>query len=220
MQLVNGRGTYGNGSIDWGQEGLTVGEILARTGVVRDERVLAAFVNGELVTLDKFISHDCQLIPVTAKSEEGWALLQRTAIFLLAYSIVSLGRGYQRLGGGRVAKRVYYDFLPPEQGITSADWTDSQRIMEQALAAKMSITAKKLSYYSAVHHFERLGEREILRRLEYEDDGGAVSVQIMGDFVEPDTGVVLSSLEDLSMVRLLDMEAQERGWRIWAQVLG
>ena len=218
VQLVSGRGTYGNGSIDWGPEGLTVAEILAQTGAAQGQRVLAALVDGQLVRKDAFITRDCQLEAVTAESAAGRAMLARTGMFLLAYGVSGLGKDYQRLGGQADAERFYYAVRPAGQGISAADLAAVQGRIDQALAEGWPITARKLPYQRAVRYFKEQGEDDILRRLAKADDGGAVSVQLMGDFCEPGEAQLVESMADMQPVQIMEAEDCGRFWRIWARL--
>ena len=206
VQLVSGRGTYGNGSIDWEQEGLTIAEIIAQVPDA-PEGILAALVNGRLLEVERFVSHNCIIEWVTAADELGRAMLTRSGIFLLAYGLSSLHRGYQRLGGGlREAGLCYYDFLPPADGVSEQDLAACRRAVAQAVASGEPIKAKKLAYYPAVDYFEQLGEADILRRIEENDDGGAVSVQMWQDFAELDTGMLVKDLRWLEQFQVLSLE--------------
>ena len=213
VQLLSGRGTYGNGSIDWEQEGLTLAEIMAQLPKVPED-VLAAWVDGCLLPLDAFISRDCTIAWVRASDADGQALLGRTGAFLLAYGLASLRKGYQRLGGGLTADGAYYDFRPPSGGIAEADLADCQRAVAQAIAGDVPIMAKKVSYYEAIKHFGLLGEDDILRRIEENDDGGAVSLRVLGDFAELDTGFLVRDLQKMQGFQVAGWAKTDKGCRL------
>ena len=56
VELVHGRGTYGNGSIDWIKEQISLAEIAKQIG---PKDALAAEVDGNLLSLDATITSDC-----------------------------------------------------------------------------------------------------------------------------------------------------------------
>ena len=74
---LKNEGTYGNGSIDWEDEGLYLYDIAAQIGI---EGALAALVDGQLTPLTVFIKKDCTLQYVMADDEIGKALKDLTAL--------------------------------------------------------------------------------------------------------------------------------------------
>lgn len=218
VQLVSGRGTYGNGSIDWEQEGLKITEIMAQLPQTPED-VLAAWVDGQVLPLDAFISRDCTLAWVMTSDADGQAMLRRTAVFLLAYGLTSLQRGYQRLGGGITEDGAYYDFLTPAGGIAETDLADCQRAVAQAVAGNESIVTKKVPYYEAIKHFAQLNETDILRRIEENDDGGAVSLQVLGKFAELDGGFLVRDLQKLQGFQVTGWERTGESCRLVGKLL-
>lgn len=213
VELVHGRGTYGNGSIDWGKEGLTVAEIIAQIAEAPAD-VLAVLIEDKLCMPSTFITEDATIQWVTAKDALGKDLRRRTGIFLLGYGLNSLHRGYRRLQGGVDGEMLYYDFLPPEDGITNKDFQACQTQVAQALQSGETIKPRKVSYYEAMKYFDEQGEENIKQYIEENDDGGAVSLQTFGAFAQLDTGVLLADLQQIQDLRVVSLEKTAKGCRL------
>ena len=111
---IKNEGTYGNGSIDWTARGLSLFEIAEQIGI---SNVIAGQMEGELCSLDTFVTNDCDVKFITMDDTEGKKMLRRTAIFLLTYAVKkAMPAGIQRLGGNmQSAFCISTDFIFPHR---------------------------------------------------------------------------------------------------------
>lgn len=204
---LKNEGTYGNGSIDWEDEGLYLYDIAAQIGV---KDALAAFVNGELVSLNTFIKRDSTLQYVMAEDEAGKAMIDRTTLFLLAYGIKSLERSSKRVQGVVENGTVYYDFLLEGTPLFSAEeLQQAETYIAKAIDANYPAGSRKFPYYSSKKELLNAGETYLLQYIDAHDDYGPVVMQVMEHFADPDHGLMLSDFSILEKIHLTQTQVGE-----------
>lgn len=196
---LKNEGTYGNGSIDWEDEGLYLFDIAAQIGV---ENALAALVNGELLPMNTFVKKDCTLEYVMANDEIGKGMIDRTVLFLTAYGIKSLNKTCKRIEGRIEDDRVYYDFAAEGGAFTAEELQQAEHAIAQAISANYSAGCRKFPYYTSKKELLAQGETYILEYIDLHDDYGPVSMQVMDNFADLDQGLLLGNLSILKEVQL------------------
>lgn len=196
---LKNEGTYGNGSIDWEDEGLYLFDIAAQIGV---ENALAALVNGELLPMNTFEKKDCTLEYVMADSEIGKSMIDRTVLFLIAYGIKSLGKACKRVEGRIESGKIYYDFIPEDSAFTAEELQQAERAIAQAISANYPVGCRKFPYYTSKKELLAQGETYLLDYIDLHDDYGPVSMQVMDNFADLDKGLLLGDLSILKKVQL------------------
>ena len=189
VRLKN-EGTYGNGSIDWAAQGLHLSEIAEQIGV---SNVIAAKIEGELCSLDTFVTKDCTIKFITLDDIEGKEMLRRTAIFLLTYAVKkAMPAGIQRLGSNmQSAFCVSADFiLPVKMQVTDINLEHIQKQLDIVLANEPKIITKKMAYYTALRLLEKEREYYQIKQLELNDDGGPVPTYMLDEYFDLDTGLL------------------------------
>lgn len=204
---LKNEGTYGNGSIDWEDEGLYLYDIAAKIGV---KDALAALVNGQLLPLNTFIKRDCTLQYVMAEDEIGKDMIDRTALFLLAYGIKSLGRSTKRVQGVVENGTIYYDFILDNAALFSAEeLQQAEQHIANAIAANYPVGSRKFPYYSSKKELLHAGETYLLQYIDAHDDYGPVVMQVMEHFADPDHGLMLSDFSVLKNIHLTQTKVGE-----------
>ena len=212
---LKNEGTYGNGSIDWEDEGLYLYDIAAQIGI---QNALAALVNGQLMPLSTFIKKDCTLQYVMADDEAGKAMINRTALFLTAYGINSLAKPCKRIKGNIENNTVYYDFeLPENESFADADLAKAEQAISDAITQNYAIGRRKFPYYTSKKELLSQGETYISDYIDAHDDYGPVVMQVMNNFADPDQGLLLG---DLSILKAVHLTQEQNGntVRIFASV--
>ncbi len=216
LELVAGRGTYGNGSIDWGKEGLSLAEIAHLTGKAAS---LAAEINGQCLPLTQLITDDCKIRFITENDIEGEQLIYRTGIYLLAYGTAISHNGYIRKGGGIKEKEIYYDFIIDKYTPSKINLSLIEETINEVLCSEKRILPKKYPFYDAVELFTRQQEWWILKQIQNRDDGGPVSLQMLDTFAEIDSGFMLYELKKMKNVKPLYVDYAEKVCRVYGEIL-
>ncbi|MGB9742642.1 MAG: threonine--tRNA ligase [candidate division WOR-3 bacterium] len=169
------------------QAGLTAGELL------KDEKAIAARVNGMLVDLSFKVESDATVEPVYPDSRAGRDIFWHSASHLLAQAVKQLYPGAKVTIGPAVPEGFYYDFDVPEP-FTEKDLEKIEARMRALAAQKIPIVHKYLPREEAIRLFSERGESyklEIINEIPDEQ----ISVYEQGDFVDlcrgphvPDTG--------------------------------
>lgn len=213
---LKNEGTYGNGSIDWEDEGLYLYDIAEQIGVTG---ALAALVNGQLTPLNVFIKKDCTLQYVMADDEAGKAMINRTALFLTAYGIKSLEKPCKRIKGKVENNTVYYDFeLQENSFFTETDLAQAEQAIANAIAQNYAIGRRKFPYYTAKKELLNQGETYLLSYIDANDDYGPIVMQVMNNFADPEQGLLLNDLSILKAVHLTQ-KLQDGVCRIYANTI-
>ena len=211
---LKNEGTYGNGSIDWEDEGLYLYDIAAQIGI---EDALAALVNDQLMPMTSFIKKDCTLQYVMADDETGKAMIDRTALFLLAYGIKSLDKPCKRIKGTVDNGAVYYDFAVEGASFTAEELQQAEAIIAEAIQANYPMGSRKFPYFKSKKELIATGETYVLDYIDAHDDYGPVVMQVMNNFADLDQGLLLGDLSILKAVHLTQ-ELQDGICRIYATV--
>lgn len=204
---LKNEGTYGNGSIDWEDEGLYLYDIAAQIGI---KNALAALVDGQLTPLSTFIKKDCTLEYVMTEDEIGKAMIDRTALFLLAYGIKSLNRSSKRVQGVVENGTIYYDFLLEDTVLFSAEeLLQAEQYISKAIEENYPAGSRKFPYYSSKKELLNAGESYLLQYIDAHDDYGPVVMQVMEHFADPDHGLMLSDFSVLKGIHLTQTQVGE-----------
>ncbi len=211
---LKNEGTYGNGSIDWEDEGLYLYDIAAQIGI---EGALAALVDGHLTPMNVFIKKDCTLEYVMANDETGKAMIDHTALFLLAYGIKSLAKSSKRVKGIVENGQIYYDFIIDGNRFTEEELRQAEAAITNAIQANYAINRRKFPYFTSKKELLNAGEIYMLEYIDKHDDYGPVVMQVMNSFADLDQGLLLGDLSILKAVHLTQ-ETQDNICRVYAKV--
>ncbi len=218
VQLKN-EGTYGNGSIDWGVRGLYLYEIAEQIGV---KNPVAAKIKKKVYPMDTFITQDCKINFIDVQSSDGQKILTRTGCFLLGYGvkkifsseIIRLGSNIKRL------PIIHTDFiLPSGKEVADIDLKMIEQKIIQILLSGKQIEAHILPYYDAVKRLNMMHEEYMIEKIEKNDDGGPVAVDVLDDYFDLHSGIQLPNLQLLKGINILDVENTVTRCRIYAELV-
>jgi len=216
--IHQGGDAWGNGSIAWQKDGLFLYEIAQQLHVAQP---LAAKVDGVMVPLQQFITADAQIDFITADCLEGKLILQRTAMFLLAFGVTSLQRACQRMQGGIVDEQtVYYDFLTSTDDVlTASDCQSVQREIHRALQSGNKIVPRMVPYHTALKNWTQHGEYQLIEKIKmYEDSGEPVPMQILESFFELNSGILLKELSLVKEFAVTQIEQMRTVSRVYGKI--
>ncbi|MEI6094971.1 MAG: threonine--tRNA ligase [Gammaproteobacteria bacterium] len=119
---------------------------------------LAAKVDGRLVDLSHSLTHDCDLVIITAKDhEESLEVIRHSTAHLLAQAVKLLFPQAQVTIGPVIEDGFYYDFAF-ERPFTPEDLLAIEKKMTELVQANDPITRRELSRADAIAYFTDLGE--------------------------------------------------------------
>lgn len=163
---------------------------------------LAAKVDGRLVDLSHTLTHDCDLVIITAKDqEESLEVIRHSTAHLLAQAVKLLFPQAQVTIGPVIEDGFYYDFAF-ERPFTPEDLITIEEKMTELAQANTPITRRELSRNDAIAYFTGLGESykaQIIRDL---PDTEVLSLYRQGEFEDLCRGPHVPSTGKLKAFKL------------------
>ncbi|MBP6918030.1 MAG: threonine--tRNA ligase [Legionellaceae bacterium] len=163
---------------------------------------LAAKVDGRLVDLSHTLTHDCDLVIITAKDqEESLEVIRHSTAHLLAQAVKLLFPQAQVTIGPVIEDGFYYDFAF-ERPFTPEDLITIEEKMTELARANTPITRRELSRNDAIAYFTGLGESykgQIIRDL---PDTEVLSLYRQGEFEDLCRGPHVPSTGKLKAFKL------------------
>lgn len=215
VELFHGRGTYGNGSIDWDRPALSLQEIAHRTD---NETALVAEVNGTPYHLSRLIKEDCAIDFYTADSAIGREALRQTGIFLLGYGFYNPENSVHLMCGGVENDMFYYDFATEKAGFSESEIADAQKKIQTAVDSAAVISPQIFPFYQTIRELEKMNESFLIEMIRENDDLGPVSAYVMNDFMEPAHGTLLHDLHLFPGIQICSAEKTANGIRVYAKL--
>jgi threonyl-tRNA synthetase len=177
------------------EEGITVAQALRALGVVPDRQVVAARTDGELLDLDRALTRDCILVPVSGDSPEGLEIMRHSAAHVMAEAVRDLFPNTRVAIGPAIEAGFYYDFDVPEP-FTPEDLARIEAHMAELVAQDQAFFRDEVPRTEALEYFQHQHERykvELLQEIPQE----TVSLYRQGNFVDlcrgphlPSTGYI------------------------------
>ena len=145
-------------------------------------KAVAAYVNGDLVDLNRPVPNGADIRFVTVDSSEGLDVLRHSTSHVMAEAVKSLYPDVKVAIGPSIENGFYYDFDKKEP-FTPDDLEKIENKMSEIIGRDLSFERRELPKAEARALFETLGETYKLELLdEIEDDH--VSVYTQGDFTD------------------------------------
>lgn len=215
VELFHGRGTYGNGSIDWDKPAITLENVAKQT---LQSHALIAAVDGQPCHLSRSIKTDCSVDFFDASSAPGKAAIFQTGIFLLGYGFHLSEKNLHPVKGGMDGDLIYYDFSNALSEITPDIIKAATIRMRSALANHYTVKPGILPFHQVCRELTSAGNVALIQEIESRDDGGPVAVYMMNDYWELDHGLLLYHLSIISSISVASIEPISSGVRVYGKI--
>jgi threonyl-tRNA synthetase len=173
--------------------------------VIKNKRVVAARLDGNLVDLSSPVSDGQSIETVDMDSEEGVHLIRHSTSHVMAEAVKLLFPDAKPTIGPSTEDGFYYDF---DRGDTfsSEDLEKIEKKMAELIAGDAPFIRKEMSKQDAIEYFKEKGEPykvEIIKDLD--DDAQTVSLYEQGTFVDLCRGPHLPSTGYIKSFKLLSV---------------
>ncbi len=169
--------------------GIKINELL------KDDNIIAAKMNGQLVDLSTEIKEDAEISPITFQSSEGKSIFWHSTAHLMAHAVTMLYPNVKLAIGPAIDEGFYYDF-DLNQSLTEADLEKIESKMHELVEKRIPIIHKLKSRTEIESLFQVKNEKyklEILSELPDEQ----ISIYEQNGFFDlclgphvPNTGVI------------------------------
>jgi len=163
--------------------------------ILKDDRAIAAKLNGNLVDLSAVVTGDCEIAPVYFESPEGRKLFWHSASHLMAQAIRRLYPDAKLAIGPAIDEGFYYD-MEVTKPLTDKDLPALEAAMAELIKERISVCRLSVPREELIAEYEKEGNTykvELLKEIPDEQ----VSVYQQGEFKDlcrgphlPDTGRV------------------------------
>ncbi len=173
--------------------------------VIKNKRVVAARVNGDLVDLSAPLSDGQAIETIDLDSDEGVHIIRHSTSHVMAEAVKLLFPDARPTIGPSTEDGFYYDFDRAET-FSSEDLEKIEKKMEELVSQDLPFIRKEMTSQDAISFFREKGEPykvEIISDLG--DDLGTVSLYEQGTFVDLCRGPHVPSTGYLKAFKLLSV---------------
>ena len=183
-------------------QAVTVMDVALSIGSGLAKATLAGKVNGTLVDAGTLIDQDATLQLVTAKDDDGIAVIRHSTAHLLAQAVKQLFPSAQVTIGPVIENGFFYDFAY-ERPFTPEDLSAIEKKMEQLAAEDYPVNRSVLPRDEAVRFFRNLGEAYKAEIIESIPTNEALSLYEQGGFADLCRGPHVPSTGKLKAFKLM-----------------
>jgi threonyl-tRNA synthetase len=181
--------------------GCTVGEALVRAGVSLGPDILAAKVNGQPVDLDRILTEDATIEPLTFDSPEGREVYRHSSTHIMAQAVKEVFPSAQLTIGPAIEDGFYYDFAF-ERPFTPEDLEKIEARAVEIIKADKPFKRIEMPKQKAIQFFRERGEQYKAEMIEgFEDQ--TVSLYSQGEFIDLCRGPHLPSTGRVGALKVL-----------------
>ncbi|TAL47925.1 MAG: threonine--tRNA ligase [Methylovulum sp.] len=184
------------------EQAVTVMDVAKSIGAGLAKATLAARVNGQLVDAGTLIEQDAALQIITAKDEDGIAVIRHSTAHLLAQAVKQLYPDAQVTIGPVIENGFYYDFAY-QRPFTPDDLTAIEAKMQQLVVEDHAVVRSVWSRDAAVKFFKDQGEAykaEIIESIPADQD---LSLYQQGGFTDLCRGPHVPNTGKLTAFKLM-----------------
>lgn len=181
---------------------VTVLDVAQSIGHGLSKATLAGKINGNLVDADTIIDCDANLQIVTAKDDEGIAVIRHSVAHLLAQAVKQLFPDAQVTIGPVIANGFFYDFAYTKP-FTPEDLVLIESKMVELTKQDISITHSIKSRDQAIEHFKSIAEEykaEMIASIPANED---ISLYTQAEFTDLCRGPHVPSTGKLKAFKLM-----------------
>jgi threonyl-tRNA synthetase len=172
-----------DGSIKHFDQAITVHDVAQSISPSLAKAALAGRIDGKLVDTSYSISHDCDLIIITDKQQEGLEIIRHSTAHLLAQAVKRLFPTAQVTIGPVIEDGFYYDFAFGRP-FTPDDLERIEAKMHELAQADYPVTRREIPREEAINYFHSLGEEYKAKIITDIDAGEVITLYKQGDFVD------------------------------------
>ncbi|MEJ2672506.1 MAG: threonine--tRNA ligase [Deltaproteobacteria bacterium] len=177
------------------EQGATVAQALQALDLAADHNLVAARINGDAVDLNRPLTQDCTIAPISLDSPEGLEIMRHSAAHLMAEAVRDLFPGVKVAIGPAIESGFYYDFDVPAP-FTPEDLIKIETHMAELAAQDQPFRRDDMPRQQAIGFFQGQGEVYKVELLE-EIPQNQVSLYQQGNFIDlcrgphiPSTGYI------------------------------
>lgn len=194
--------TLPDGSIRTYDAPLSVAEVAASIGAGLAKAALAGKVNGQCVDLSYCITQDVSLAIITAKDDEGLAIIRHSTAHLMAHAVKELYPEAQVTIGPVIENGFYYDFSY-QRSFTPEDLQAIENRMAELVVKNEEVQRRVLPRNQAIAYFQSIGERYKAEIIGSIPEGEEVSLYRQGHFEDLCRGPHVSHTGKLKHFKLM-----------------
>ncbi len=175
--------TLPDGSVRQFSQATSILDVAKTIGDGLAHATLAGKIDGKLQDAHAFITQDCHLQIITAKDEDGLAVIRHSCAHLLAQAVKILYPETQVTIGPVIEDGFYYDFSR-KQPFTPEDLPAIEKKMKALAKEKLVVTRTDMPRGQAIDFFDTMGEHykaEIIRDIPQDE---TLSLYTQGEFTD------------------------------------
>ncbi len=181
---------------------LTVAELAASIAPSLAKAAVAGRVDGKLVDLSTRIGADASVAIVTAKDEDGLAIIRHSTSHLMAQAVKELFPQAQVTIGPSIENGFYYDFSF-SRPFTPEDLKAIEAKMDEIVRRNLPIVREEMPREEAIALFESMGEHYKAEIIASIPEGEVISLYRQGGFVDLCRGPHVPSTGKLRVHKLM-----------------
>jgi threonyl-tRNA synthetase len=196
--------TLPDGSVREYEQGITIADAVAQIGRSLAKAALGAKVDGETVDLSRKLEHDCSLVVLTFKDEDGREMLRHTSTHIMAQAVKRLFPEAKLTVGPPLEDTFYYDIDMPRP-FTPDDMVAIEKEMARIVESDFPLVRSEVSRESAKEFFARKGEDWKILLIDRIPEGEAISMYTQGEFTDLCYGPHVPSTGRVKAFKLLSV---------------
>jgi threonyl-tRNA synthetase len=170
-----------DGSIKHFDQAVTVYDVAQSISPSLAKAALAGRIDEKLVDISHSISHDCDLLIITDKQQEGLEIIRHSTAHLLAQAVKRLFPTAQVTIGPVIEDGFYYDFAFGRP-FTPDDLERIEAKMHELAQADYPVTRREIPREEAINYFHSLGEEYKAKIIADIPAGEIITLYKQGDF--------------------------------------
>ena len=198
------RVTLPDGSVREYPQGITIAEAVSQIGRGLAKAALAAKVDGELKDLSAKLDHDCSLVVLTFKDEEGRHVFRHTSTHIMAQAVKRLFPDAKLTVGPALEDTFYYDIDMPRP-LTPEDLKAIEEEMARIVKADYPIVRTEMDRESAKEFFAKKNEDYKILLVDKIPEGEPISCYTQGEWTDLCAGPHLPSTGRVKAFKLLSV---------------
>ncbi len=196
--------TLPDGSVREYPKGITIAEAVQQIGKGLAKAALAAKVDGELVDLSRTLEHDCHLVVLTFKDEEGREVFRHTSTHIMAQAVKRLFPEAKLAVGPPLENTFYYDIDLP-RSLTPNDLEAIEKEMAKIVESDFAISRTEVTREYAKQFFAERNEDYKVLLVDKIPEGEPITLYTQGEWTDLCMGPHVPSTGKIKAFKLLSV---------------